>query len=93
MHYDGADRDFILRFVDSGTKQRAIERLMEFKKAGGGSKFKWVQNASEYGNRGSIAARGFFKPGANRALQNAVGYLTDLIDEEIEKIFNVSTSR
>lgn len=89
MHYDGVDRDFILRFVNSGTKQRAIERLMNIQ---GTNKFRWVQNASEYGNRGSIAARGFFKPGANAALQKAVSYLTDMIDDEIEKIFDVSKS-
>ena len=89
MHYDGVDRDFILRFVNSGTKQRAIERLM---RVSGTNKFRWVQNASEYGNRGSIAARGFFKPGADAVLKRAVGNLTDMIDDEIEKIFNVSKS-
>lgn len=31
MHYAGEDRGFILRFVNSGTKQRAIERLMNVK--------------------------------------------------------------
>ena len=86
MHYAGEDRGFILRFVDSGTKQRAIERLMEFKKAGGGSKFKWVQDASQYGNRGSISALGFFRSGAEPRLQYAVEYLADLIDEELEKM-------
>ena len=88
MHYAGEDRGFILRFVDSGTKQRAIERLMEFKKAGGGSKFKWVQDASKYGNRGSISARGFFRSGAEPRLQYAVEYLADLIDEELEKMLD-----
>lgn len=88
MHYAGEDRGFILRFVDSGTKQRAIERLMEFKKAGGGSKFKWVQDASRYGNRGSISARGFFRSGAEPRLQYAVEYLADLIDEELEKMLD-----
>lgn len=88
MHYAGEDRGFILRFVNSGTKQRAIERLMEFKKANGGSKFKWVQDASKYGNRGSIAARGFFRSGAEPRLQWAVEYLADLIDEELENMLN-----
>ena len=88
MHYAGEDRGFILRFVDSGTKQRAIERQMEFKLAGGGSRFKWVQDASQYGNRGSISARGFFRSGAEPRLRYAVAYLADLIDEELEKMLD-----
>jgi hypothetical protein len=88
MHYAGEDRQFILRFVDSGTKQRAIERLMEFKRASGGSKFKWVQDASKYGNRGSIAARNFFKTGADPRLRRATEYLADLINEELEAMLN-----
>ena len=88
MHYTGEDRQFILRFVNSGTKQRAIERQVEIKLAGGGSKFKWVQDASKYGNRGSISARGFFKSGADVALRRAAGYLADMINEEIEAIIN-----
>ena len=88
MHYAGEDRSFILRFVNSGTQVRAIERLMEFKKAGGGSKFKWVQDASKYGNRGAIAPRNFFRTGAEPRLQYAVEYLADLIDEELEKMLN-----
>ena len=88
MHYEGEDRAFILRFVNSGTKQRAIERLMEFKRASGGSKFKWVQDASKYGNRGSIAPRNFFRSGAEPRLKRAVEYLTDMIDEELEAMLN-----
>lgn len=88
MHYSGEDRQFILRFVNSGTKQRAIERQVETKLAGGGSKFKWVQDASKYGNRGSIAARNFFKSGADVALKRAAEYLSDMINEEIEAMIN-----
>ena len=88
MHYAGEDRQFILRFVDSGTKQRAIERLTEVKRASGGSKFVWKQDASKYGNRGSIAARNFFKAGAEPRLIRATEYLVDLIDEELETIMN-----
>jgi hypothetical protein len=89
MHYAGEDRQFILRFVDSGTKQRAIERLTEVKRASGSSKFKWVQDASKYGNRGSIAARNFFKTGAEPRLIRATEYLADLIDDELEDILKV----
>lgn len=88
MHYAGEDRQFILRFVDSGTKQRAIERLTEVKRASGGSKFVWRQDASKYGNRGSIAARNFFKIGADQRMRRATEYLADLINEELEAMLN-----
>jgi hypothetical protein len=88
MHYAGEDRQFILRFVDSGTKQRAIERLTEVKRKSGGSKFVWRQDASKYGNRGSIAARNFFKTGADPRLKRAMEYLADLINEELEAMLN-----
>ena len=39
MHYAGEDRGFILRFVNSGTQQRAIQRLTRIS---GTNKFKWV---------------------------------------------------
>ena len=87
MNYPGIDRGFILRFVNSGTKQRAIERLVEIKRANGGSKFKWVQDPSKYGNRGSIAPRDFFETAGNLALQTAIEKLSAIIDEEYEKIF------
>jgi hypothetical protein len=89
MHYSGEDRQFILRFVDSGTNQRAIERLTEVKRKSGGSKFVWRQDASKYGNRGSIAARNFFKAGAEPRLIRATEYLADLIDDELEDILKV----
>lgn len=85
MHYAGEDRQFILRFVDSGTKQRAIERLTH---VSGTNKFRWTQDASKYGNRGSIAARNFFKTGADPRLRRATEYLADLIDEELEAMLN-----
>ena len=88
MHYAGEDRQFILRFVDSGTKQRAIERLTEVKRKSGGSKFVWRQDASKYGNRGSIAARNFFKTGADPRLRRATEYLADLINEELEAMLS-----
>jgi hypothetical protein len=88
MHYAGEDRQFILRFVDSGTNQRAIERLTEVKRKSGGSKFVWRQDASKYGNRGSIAARNFFKTGADPRLRRATEYLADLINEELEAMLS-----
>lgn len=86
MHYAGEDRGFILRFVNSGTQQRAIQRLTRIS---GTNKFKWVSNASEYGNRGNIEARDFFRAGAEPRLLRATDYLAEMIDEELEKMLNV----
>lgn len=86
MHYAGEDRGFILRFVNSGTKQRAIQRLM---RVSGTNKYRWTSDASAYGDRGSIAPRNFFTSGASSSMQRATDYLSDLIDEELEKMLNV----
>ena len=88
MHYSGEDRGFILRFVNSGTQQRAIKRLMSFSRGDGTHKFKLVSDASKYGNRGIITPRGFFRSGAEPRLRYAVEYLADLIDEELENMLN-----
>jgi hypothetical protein len=55
----------------------------------GTNKIRWVQNASVYGNRGSIAPRDFFRAGAEPRLRAATDYLADLIDQELENILNV----
>lgn len=90
MNYSGIDRGFILRWVNEGTKQRAIKHLVEIKRPGSGSKFRWKSEASVYGNRGMIAPRNFFMSGATPRMQEAAEYLADLIDEELEKMFNLN---
>ena len=87
MHYEGMDRGFILRFLNNGTQQRAIQRLMEFKKAGGGSKFKWVSDASKYGNRGSISARNWFGRESLEEFQSISHAMQQIIDEVINEEF------
>lgn len=62
--YFGADRGFILRFVNAGTKERV----------------------TRYGNRGSIAARGWFGMAAQREMERAAREFCDLIDREIEMV-------
>lgn len=86
LNYGPSDRDFILRFVNSGTKQRAIERLTEVKLASGGSKYKWVSNPSLYGNRGSIAPRNFFARYGSLAMDIAIENLGKMVEEEFEKL-------
>ena len=55
MSYQGADRAFILRFINQGTSQRI---------AG-------TRGGHLSGNRGSIAARNFFSTSSHKAMQQA----------------------
>ena len=71
MSYQGADRAFILRFLNQGTSQRI---------AG-------TRGGHLSGNRGSIAARNFFSTSSHRALQQAAADLDKLIDDMIKKEF------
>ena len=87
MHYEGMDRGFILRFLNNGTTQRAIKRLTEVKRSSGGSKFKWVADASQYGNRGSIAARNWFGRESLEEFQSISHTIQTIIDEVINDEF------
>ena len=69
MSYQGADRAFILRFLNAGTGQRT---------AG-------TRNGGIRGNRGAIRARNFFANSSYRYMQQAAEQLTSLIDELIKK--------
>ena len=72
MHYGPLDRQWILRIVNSGTSNRV---------AG-------TRNGRLHGNRGAIAARNWFKPRGQSALNKAVDNLANLIDTELENILN-----
>ena len=72
MHYGPSDRGWILRIVNSGTTERM---------AG-------TRNGRLSGNRGSIAARDFFRRSAEPALKRAVENLAVMIDNELVKMLN-----
>ena len=72
MHYGPHDRQFILRFINSGTSDRM---------AG-------TRGGRLSGNRGSIAARNFFGSAGSSALTKAADNLSTLIDTEIEAMLN-----
>jgi hypothetical protein len=72
MHYGPSDRGWILRIVNSGTAERM---------AG-------TRNGRLSGNRGSIAARDFFRGAAEPALMRAVDNLAVMIDNELVKMLN-----
>ena len=70
MHYAPQDRGMILRWNNSGTGDRT---------AG-------TRNGRLGGNRGSIAARNFFRPLGDRALGQMRDTLTTVIEEELAKL-------
>lgn len=69
MHYQGADRAFVLRFLNAGTTDR---------EAG-------TRGGRLSGNRGSIRARNFFADSSHRAMQQAADQLAKLIDDLIKQ--------
>lgn len=83
MGYEALDRGFILRFINSGVNDRHIE----FTERLGRKVDKWNKHPNT-GNRGSIAARHFFRGAGERALVQAVDSLANMIDTELENILN-----
>ena len=72
MHYGPHDRQWILRFINSGTSDRM---------AG-------TRGGRLSGSRGAIAPRNFFRGSGERALSQAASNLATLIDTELEAILN-----
>lgn len=86
LDYSPFDREFIMRFVDSGTKQRFVgfrnamkanhNRYLQ-------TKDRWDAGKTRTGNRGAIAARGFFARYGERAMELAADRLAGLIETEL----------
>ena len=83
MSYQGADRGFILRFINAGTDARhatymnghPIQRV---------KKVPWHEYRSgRIGGRGAIRPRNFFASSSQQAMNAAAEHLTQLIDELI----------
>lgn len=91
--YYGKDRGFILRFLDSGTAQRAINftpdgnrsKLNRGSQGGDVSKYGKTTNT---GSRGSIAATNWFSTASPKALEQISARLETIIDEELSDAFN-----
>ena len=71
MDYEGSDRGFILRFLNSGTTARQA-----------GSR-----GGRLHGNRGSIGARNWFPSAGQQAMNAAAQYIVDEIDRLIAEEF------
>lgn len=74
MHYGPHDRGWILRIVNSGTFN--------------GDRTAGTRGGKLGGNRGSIAARNFFRNAAEPALVHATDKLANLIDAELDNMLN-----
>jgi hypothetical protein len=82
--YEGKARGFILRFVNSGTKQRFIGGRNTYK-----SNIEYLNRIEKgTGNRGRIAPRNFFEGNAQRELIAASKVIGSMIDAEIQKVMN-----
>ena len=83
MGYDALDRGFILRWLNDGANDRHIN----FTSRQGRKIDKWNKHPNT-GNRGSVAARHWFRSSGENALQQAVDHLANLIDTELFTMLN-----
>ena len=87
LHYGPDERNFILRFINSGTKPRyANGRNGKWSSRGSNSTFFKLQEIGDY-YRGSIAARNFMRQLGAPAMNKAIENLSRMIDEEFDKLF------
>lgn len=87
LSYGPRDRQFILRFLNSGTHPRyANGRNGKWNKRGDNRTFFKLQSEGT-GYRGSIAPRNFFASAGERAMQQAVQNLSQMIEQEFNKLF------
>lgn len=88
MSYKGKDRQFILRFLDSGTNAR-VTTHMNGHTILRMNKVPWHQYKSgTVGGRGAIAPRNFFGPSAEQAIEKAANQLSKLIEQLYQERIN-----
>ena len=94
MSYGPLDRQFILRFVNSGTKQRVIGFRND--KKGNRARYDRLINRinagdkARTGNRGFISPRNWFGQSAESELGQAAQNIANIIESEWENIMNAS---
>ena len=84
--YAPEDRGFILRWINDGMT-KTNPRVVEFTPNDRRKVDRWNKHPNT-GNRGTIAARNFFKGAGERALAQASDNLANLIDTELEAMLN-----
>lgn len=90
LHYAGASRAFVLRFLNAGTSGRGIsfnydESRESVHRGSQGGNLKKYGKTINTGSRGSIRARNFFAQSSHRAMTQAAEQLVQLIDELIKQ--------
>ena len=86
MSYAPLDRGFILRWINDGMT-KTNPRVISFTKNSKRKVDKWNKHPNT-GNRGSITARHFFGPSAQRWVQQAADNLNRLIYAEVKKLMD-----
>lgn len=87
--YEGADRGFVLRFLNAGTANRVIKfnpdeaRESIHRGSQGGNLQKYGKTINT-GNRGRIAARNWFGRASHKEMEGAAEQLEKLIDQLIK---------
>lgn len=88
LSYRGADRSFILRFLDSGTDDR-VSTYMNGHRIMRAQKVPWhTYKSGRIGGRGSITPRNFFGAAAQQAIEKAAERLTVLLEQLYKQRIN-----
>lgn len=88
MSYQGADRGFILRFLNSGTDMRTVDNINNHPIRLTSRPESKRTYKGGIGNRGRIEARNWFENTSTQALNHAAEQFDLLLDQLIEKEFN-----
>ena len=80
--YEGADRGFILRFLNAGASNRAIRSYTD----SSGTRHDLLTHAKG-GSRGNISASNWFGQASQQTLENASASMQDFIDQIINEEF------
>ena len=84
MSYQGADRGFILRFLNAGSGDRAIHSMGGHNLRTGSVSI--IKTRSLGGNRGSITSRNWFGPRSQQEMEKAAANMDKLIDDIVAGI-------
>lgn len=83
--YQGADRGFILRWMETGTRERHIKYTSDNRRKA----TKWTSRPNS-GNRGKIVAKPFFSQAAGQAIQSEASAIRDDIMTLIGEVWEQS---
>jgi hypothetical protein len=85
MSYQGADRGFILRFLNAGTEPRYAGHGRNGRSKS--QRNRHIMNTGGQGHRGAISARNWFGPRSQEELEHAARNIQALIDDIVAGVF------